>query len=200
MLSGRVTKCEVGLVTWGGKGSADTRQCLPTALTNDPSSKVSKKNQIRVGILISKEGSVRVWGVLLLVTPARHTQPCSSAEVWGLADWKLGLSLLGLDPAGLGLKSSAAAGLASSLWTRQVCSLVHSCSDTQSTGIQFSFTFSLGTTADRECIQASALHAFSKLCSQMWEVGRALCPVTQMQLCGAAKAVQRITKRFLPLL
>lgn len=45
MLSGecRVTKCEVGLVTLGEKGHADTGQHVPIALANDPSSKTTKK-------------------------------------------------------------------------------------------------------------------------------------------------------------
>lgn len=84
----RATKIEVGLVTFCGKGHADSGQRLPDALANELCSKThQKKNQVREDILISKEYSGRVWGVLLLViTPAKHTSPCTSGEVWGVAD------------------------------------------------------------------------------------------------------------------
>lgn len=95
----RVTEFEVGLVTLGGKGHADTGQHLPTALANDPSSKTIKKEPDKGWNLNFQRvfwvwgvSHLRAWDILLLMIPARHTWPCSSVEVWGLADKESGVT------------------------------------------------------------------------------------------------------------
>lgn len=84
----RATKIQVGLATFCGKGHADSGQRFSAALANEPCRKThQKKNEIREDTLISKEYSGRVsGGLLLVITPARHTWPCSSGEVLGVAD------------------------------------------------------------------------------------------------------------------
>lgn len=82
----RATKIQVGLATFCGKGHAGSGQHFAAALANERCRKThqKKKNEIREDIFISKEYPGRVSGVV--ITPARHTWPCGSGEVLGVAD------------------------------------------------------------------------------------------------------------------
>lgn len=155
----RVMKCEVGLVTLGGKGHADTGQHLPTALAKDPRSKTTKiepdkrwyPNFQRVffqGLrCFSSCDTCKTHWALQLCRSMR----LSGLKVWSLtyrvgptpgelSSWKLGQ--LPLDEAGLLLGALV------------ICHPKHQ------TPVFFCLFLSLETTADKEGIQASPLSGF----------------------------------------